>query len=205
MDGCVAIALFRHGLTEANKRHAYLGWTDSPLCPIDKEKIAEVPAGYELVQSSDLGRCQRTAKILFPRNKLEIGKEWRECYFGNWEGRTYEELKDDADYQRWLEDPFLEKVPGGESFEEFSERVDRGWQKLINRMLEEGIRKAALVTHGGVIRYLLSKYGPDGKKFWEWHIPFGKGYELVWNKEELRRGEGCTLLRVAPLMENPGG
>ncbi|MBT2689178.1 histidine phosphatase family protein [Bacillus sp. ISL-47] len=205
MDGFVDIALFRHGLTEANKRYAYLGWTDSPLCPIDKKKITEVPACYDLIQSSDLGRCQQTAKMLFPGNNLESGIEWREINFGEWEGRTYEELKDDAVYQRWLKDPFSESVPGGETYEVFSERVDWGWQKLIHRILEKGIRKAALVTHSGVIRYLLSKHGPEGKEFWEWQIPFGKEYELFWNYEELRRGERCTLLRAAPLMESPGG
>ena len=44
MDDTVAISLFRHGLTEANKRHAYLGWTDSPLCPIEKAKLG---AGFK--------------------------------------------------------------------------------------------------------------------------------------------------------------
>ena len=29
MDDAVVVALFRHGLTEENKRHAYIGWTDA--------------------------------------------------------------------------------------------------------------------------------------------------------------------------------
>ena len=32
MDDAVVVALFRHGLTEENKRKAYIGWTDSPIC-----------------------------------------------------------------------------------------------------------------------------------------------------------------------------
>ena len=31
MADSMVVALFRHGITEENKRHAYLGWTDAPL------------------------------------------------------------------------------------------------------------------------------------------------------------------------------
>ena len=31
MDDALVVALFRHGITEENKRRAYLGWTDAPL------------------------------------------------------------------------------------------------------------------------------------------------------------------------------
>ncbi|GLB60953.1 histidine phosphatase family protein [Cytobacillus sp. NCCP-133] len=204
MDDRVVIALFRHGITEANKRHAYLGWTDSSLCPINQNLI-KVSAGYELILSSDLGRCRQTANILFPGTTPDASKDWREIHFGKWEGKTYEELKDNADYRSWLEIPFTHKPPNGESFGEFTERVDRGWNKLIHRMLDEEIRTAAIVTHGGVMRYLLSKYAPEAKEFWEWQVPFGKGYEFSWKQEGLRRGERCTLLREVPLTANPSG
>ena len=38
----VAITLLRHGLTEANERKEYLGWTDSPLSERGRMEIEQV-------------------------------------------------------------------------------------------------------------------------------------------------------------------
>ncbi|MBP2242412.1 alpha-ribazole phosphatase [Cytobacillus eiseniae] len=204
MDDTVVLALFRHGLTEANKRHAYLGWTDSPLYFSEKMELA-LQGSYEHMFSSDLGRCLRTAEILFPNNDLEPISELREMHFGEWEGKTFDQLKEDPIYQKWLTSPFIVKPPNGESFAQFSRRVDSGWEKVVDRLLVGKIQKAAVISHGGVIRYLLTKYAPQMKDFWEWKVPHDTGYELIWHLDRLRRGERCTLLREVPLTENPDG
>ena len=41
--------------------------------------------------------------------------------------------------------------------------------------------------------------------FWEWHIPHGKGYELIWTRDGLRRGKQCILLQEVPLTASPNG
>lgn len=205
MDDTVAIALFRHGLTEENKRRAYLGWTDSPLCSLAKKGLRVEQPKYDLVVSSDLGRCRETAAILFPDCQPEFVMGLREMHFGNWEGKTYEELKEDSFYQDWLDDYFTVRPPGGESFTEFAFRVEEGWGNIVSRIMEIDARNTAVITHGGVIRHLLSLYAPVKKEFWDWSIPHDRGYELLWCKENLRRGERCTLLREVPLTANPNG
>lgn len=205
MDDSVVIALFRHGLTEANKNRAYLGWSDSPLCPIEKEKIQRPMAEYECLFSSDLDRCLETSSIMFPGCDPQILYELREMNFGEWEGKTYEDLQGDADYQKWLAEPNLFKPPNGESFSEFLIRIERGWEEVVKRLSESNMKKVAMMTHGGVIRALLTKFAPEKKDFWEWEVMHGKGYELVWNLDGLRRGERCTLLREVPLMVNRNG
>ncbi|WP_174734607.1 histidine phosphatase family protein [Mesobacillus harenae] len=205
MDDIVAITLFRHGLTEANKRHAYLGWTDSPLCLSETETRLQSHEEYDLVFSSDLGRCLETANILFPSNRAVPIRQLREMNFGQWEGKTFANLKNEAVYQNWLKDPFLVKPPQGESFSEFSKRVNTGWELAITRVLEGGVKKAAIITHGGVIRYLLSQFARYPKEFWEWQVPHHHGYELVWHRESLRRRERCILLQEVPLMAKPNG
>lgn len=205
MDDIVAITLFRHGLTEANKRHAYLGWTDSPLCPLAKEELREVSATYHLLFSSDLERCLETARRMFPNAAPVQMRELREMNFGCWEGKVYEELKDDREYQQWLNAPSSIQPPYGESFTEFSFRVMDGWEKMINKVLAENVEKAAIMTHGGVIRLLLTRFAPEVKDFWDWTPAHGKGYKLIWNRKDLRRGERCTLLQEVPLMANPNG
>ena len=205
MDDVVAITLFRHGLTEANKRHAYLGWTDSPLCPIAKKEIRGVITSYDQVFSSDLGRCLETAKLMFPQYAPYVIPEFREMNFGHWEGKVYEELKNNEDYQHWLIDPSSIKPPYGETFAEFSIRVMQGWDELTKRIIDLNMKRVAIMTHGGVVRFLLTRFSPEKKSFWEWTISHGKGYEFIWDLEGLRRGERCILLQEVPLMANRNG
>lgn len=204
MADVVAIALFRHGLTEANKRRAYLGWSDSPLC---REEIIPELTGtsYDVIFTSDLGRCVHTARRLFPKQKPIILHAFREINFGEWEGKTYEKLKKDEQYQHWLQAPLCGAVPHGEAFPAFTDRVDAGFKAVIEKMGNTGAKRAAIVTHGGVIRYLLSKYADEIRDFWEWKIPHDSGYELIWDERSWRRRERCILLRVVPIMENPNG
>ncbi|WP_079508841.1 histidine phosphatase family protein [Mesobacillus jeotgali] len=203
MDDIVAIALFRHGMTMENKRQAYLGWTDSPLVP--GQVFPEILEDFDRIYTSDLGRCRETAKVLFPNKTAEVVPELREMSFGEWEGKTYEQLKNDVIYQKWLDEPFRISPPNGESFFAFTQRVNKGWGEITGKMIEHRVKTSALVTHGGVIRYLLTAYSPEKRDFWEWSIPYGRGYQLTWSREGLRRGERCISLREVPLMENQNG
>ena len=75
MDDAVVVALFRHGVTEENKRHAYIGWTDAPICEDARLVLAKQivqPSPYERIVTSDLKRCLQTAEILFP-NQIYTG------------------------------------------------------------------------------------------------------------------------------------
>ncbi|WP_251551836.1 histidine phosphatase family protein [Neobacillus muris] len=203
MDDRVVIALFRHGMTVENQRKAYLGWNDSPLC----QEAARLACSkeYEGYFSSDLQRCVLTAKRLFSPSHFQLLKEFREMDFGEWEGKTYEQLKSIEHYQRWLSDPFHICPPKGESFEQFSSRVQSGWKKLTAELISKKLQSCAVITHGGVIKYLLSVYAPREQDFWSWHTPYYQGFELCFTLDSLRRGERCTLLQEVPLMVNGHG
>jgi alpha-ribazole phosphatase len=203
MDDIVVIALFRHGLTEENKRKTYLGWNDSPLC--SESADLSTSNRYDVYFSSDLPRCIETANILFPNNDLNLLPHLREMNFGQWEGKTYEDLKDLLLYQSWLSDPLSYSPPGGESFEEFTHRIQNGWGKIIGKILSKNVESCAINTHGGVIRFLLSKFAPIKNDFWSWQAPHEQGYELIFERGALRRGERCTLLRVVPLTAKEHG
>ncbi|WP_270180076.1 histidine phosphatase family protein [Alkalihalobacillus sp. CinArs1] len=201
MDDSVVIVLLRHGVTEENRRGAYIGWTNAQL----SEKATFTQVGDEnvdLVFTSDLDRCTQSVKRLFPMKDAIEMMNFRELHFGSWEGKTYAELEADERYRTWLEDPSV-APPGGESFKMFTDRIDEGFDSVVNRMSTN--RRAALVTHGGVIRYLLTKYAPAQRTFWDWTIPHGTGVKLVWKINDLRRGERCTSLQVVHSTENPSG
>ncbi len=197
MDDRVVIALYRHGLTEENKRKAYLGWNDSPLCP--ESMALPVLQEYDRYFSSDLKRCVTTAKRLFPNARSILLKELREMDFGGWEGKTYEDLKDDVHYRQWLINPFQYSPPNGESFPAFLNRVEAGWKKIVYQISTSNIQRCAVITHAGVIRSILTAYAPESKDFWCWHIPHHTGFELIFTNDALRRGERCILLQEVPL------
>lgn len=209
MDDVVVVALFRHGVTEENKRHAYIGWTDASICEDARLVLAKQivqPSPYERIVTSDLKRCLQTAEILFPNQSILAFPEFREMNFGQWEGKTYGELAGNPHYEEWINHHFTSEPPEGESYPIFTQRIEKGWQKLNELIVEEGFKSLAIVTHGGVIRYLLSKLGQEKRDFWEWKVPHGNGFELVWSsKEAFRREERCNLLRAVPLTENPAG
>jgi alpha-ribazole phosphatase len=197
VDDCVVIALFRHGITEENKRKAYLGWNDSPLCP--ESNSLSTSRRYDLYFSSDLPRCISTAKMLFLNKNLILLEQLREMNFGYWEGHTYEDLKEDLLYQRWLTEPDKHNPPNGESLQQFTKRVQTGWERLTQEIFSHNFQSCAVMTHGGVIKYLLSELAPEQKNFWFWQVSHDHGFELIFNRESLRRGERCTLLREVPL------
>ncbi|WP_221564980.1 histidine phosphatase family protein [Alkalihalobacillus sp. TS-13] len=205
MDDNLVIALFRHGITQENKRKAYLGWSDSPLSKEESLSIRPIKQSYDLYFSSDLERCIHTTKLLFPNENAICLSEFREMNFGKWEKKTYEQLKDRREYQRWLTDPFSQSPPDGELFSNFQCRVQSGWNKILNRMFDSNCSSAAVVTHGGVIRLLLSELSPVQKAFWEWTVSHGIGFELIFEKEALRRGERCTLLQEVPITAKEHG
>lgn len=205
MDDNLVITLFRHGLTHANECKAYLGWSDSPLSKKGRTQLSPMAADISMIFSSDLKRCTDTAAILFPEKPVIQIKELRELHFGEWEGKTYEDLKEVSDYKKWLGNPFTVIPPNGEGFDRFAVRVKHGWESVKEQMADQGIKRAAIVTHAGVIRYLLMQYAPVKKPFWEWPVSHGNGWELTFRAQDLRRDGRCILLREVLITVNRNG
>lgn len=47
-------------------------------------------------------RCRQTAALLFPGVEQRQVPQLRECAFGRFEEKTWEELKDDPLYRAWM-------------------------------------------------------------------------------------------------------
>ncbi|PKG23701.1 histidine phosphatase family protein [Niallia nealsonii] len=207
MGKSMVVALFRHGLTKENEQRAYIGWLDSPLSEKGRYQLMnkKVNKQYDQIFSSDLLRAKQTVTSIFPNRKAITTSMFREMHFGEWEGKTYEQLKNDQVYCEWISNPFAIQPPNGESFTDFAKRVEKGWDLLIEA--SESAEKAAVVAHGGVIRYLLQCYGPDvNKGFFENSVETESGFELIWNDmDQFRRRKRCTSLQEAALMEKGNG
>lgn len=208
MDNFVAVTLLRHGMTVANHRRAYLGWSDSPLCKEEDVRLLALSGSLQkpdLIFSSNLGRCIETANMLYPNEEVSTFDFFREMNFGDWEGKTHQELEQDPIYKKWLERPFDERPPKGECFADFAERVDNGWEVLKACVQEAEAKEVVLVSHGGVIRCLMERLSPMERHFWDWVVPHAGGYRVCWTEEAFRRGERCTLFSEVPITGNRNG
>ena len=117
------IMFLRHGLTNGNLEKRYIGTTDEPLCNcgIMQLKNKRFPHFDVLISSSAL-RCIQTAETLFPAQEIIIEKDFRECDFGDFEGKNYMELSNDTYYQKWIDSGGNLPFPNGESPADFRKR-----------------------------------------------------------------------------------
>ena len=195
MGSSVVVHLIRHEKTLANYEKRYIGWTDQSI--VSKELHLQLPFQVSEVYGSDLRRCEETANQYFPQAKFIPYKSLRELNFGDFEMKTYEELKNNPIYRQWIDHPEKVTPPNGESFEAFLNRVRSCFQQIINKNGEY-----CFIVHGGVIRALLSIYGNKEKTFQEIYVGHQEIYTLRWNEySALRRGNRCESLSVVPITE----
>ena len=150
------IYFIRHGETEWNKKKITQGHKDSPLT-LKGKKAAEKKGkiltnkDIEIIYSSDLGRCVQTAEIINKYLKIKLVKstELRERDFGSLNGELDEKVRKELN----LSDP-KEVAPRGESFNQLKNRII----DFIRLLASKKAKKVLLVTHGGIVRAILSDY-----------------------------------------------
>ncbi|MGD7042945.1 histidine phosphatase family protein [Jeotgalibacillus proteolyticus] len=205
----VELSLYRHGVTKENLEKVYIGWTDVEVAEEGIELLKRTkrfrPEADRII-SSDLKRCVQSADFLFPHDKKIYHKGLREIHFGSWEGKKADELSKREDFSMWLENPQEMRPENGESFAEFSQRIEAAWDMIREWCYQDGIEKIAVVSHGGPIRQLLTALAPEKKSFWDWKPLHGQGMTLYWaDREAFRRGERCTSLSAVPITERSNG
>ena len=164
----------RHGRTPGNKEKRYIGRTDESILPESAADLRECAArgkyGYpEVLFVSPMKRCIETADIIYPGMKMHIIRDFRECDFGSFEGKNYRELSGNPDYQKWIDSGGTMSFPEGESMEEMTNRVMKGFYKALD--VANG-RDAAFVVHGGTIMAVMSRI--DGGNFYDYQLDNGE-------------------------------
>lgn len=190
------VVFIRHLCTPGNEKRQYIGRTDEDLSPRAAEalrlRLRENPGGiYPAVQcvvSSPLKRCIRTAGLIYPGQEPVIEPMLRECDFGEYEGKTYEELKNRPEYIRWLESGGMTAFPGGEEQTDFRRRCACGVENQIDRLIDEGAESAAFVVHGGTIMAALSGLAEHPGDFYRWQAENGGGYTAEVSEKEWKSG-----------------
>ena len=206
------IVLIRHGITEGNQKRWFYGSVDIPLAAEGEAQLArhrekglypELPEDARFFTSGML-RTRQTLEIIYGQKEAEAIPELAEMNFGDFECKTYEELKEDEDFLEWMLDETGQKGPRGvEPRNHFAARVSEGLHKLIaaHRMKEWSHRHggedacSVVVCHGGVISAMMQELFPGiaGNMF-DWIPDPGLGYIV-----EMEEGDPVGYQRIAAI------
>lgn len=113
---------------------------------------------WDIIISSPLKRCHIFALSLADTLGIncDIDKRLREICFGDWEGREIESIWRDHPkaISAWSQDPVQHTPPNGEDLNNVHDRLE-----AFDRYVQKKYRgkKILLVTHGGVIRVMLTQ------------------------------------------------
>ena len=197
------IYFYRNGLTDSNLEGKYIGHTDAPLSEDGIKQIKQMKEDYdypyvEAVFTSPLKRCTKTAELVYPDKQAIVINDLIEYNFGEYEGRTAEELKENELFARWLSGEPGVEPPFGESNEAFANRIANCFIKIVDGLLKTGTTKSAIFTHGGVIMYLLSAFGIPEAEMHEWLMPGGCGYAVRITPGIWTRGRKFEVIAEVP-------
>lgn len=204
----VILVMIRHGAAKSNREHRYLGKEDEPLSEEGRRELAEYKSlgCYPAVDGlfvSPMKRCVQTAEILYPGLTPVCIKEWEEMDFGEFEGKNYQELREDKRYQKWIDSGGTLPFPGGEGREDFSLRCEKGFRKMMEKA---GIAKKAgpgkkgksvktlgMIVHGGTIMALMERYA--GGNYFDYQAANGKGYLCTCMSRSLESGIEPVIIK----------
>jgi alpha-ribazole phosphatase len=165
--------LIRHAEPDASVHGRCYGSLDTGLSPAGREQAAHLAARliaepFTALYSSPRRRATETAEAIAMPHGLAIAilPDFRELDFGDFEGRTYDDIAATHPdlYRQWMETPTQVQFPNGESFAQMRERVLGAYRAV--RARHDG-QTIGLVAHGGVARIVLADAlgVPDGNIF----------------------------------------
>lgn len=197
------IHFIRHGAIDETLSGKYIGATDVPLSGQGKAALRRLAQEHaypraQVVFTSPLKRCTETCRILYPDISPLAIANLSECNFGEWEGKTADELKDDEDFQKWLAGDNNVKPPRGESNADFVRRICKMFESIVEGLMKTGTTESVIVTHGGVIMTLLAVYGLPQAKPFEWAMENGCGYSVRVTPMLWQRGKVTEVFQRVP-------
>jgi alpha-ribazole phosphatase len=136
------------------------GQTDLPLAATfenDKSEIlAKLPEEIDAIYTSPLIRCSKLAYAIlhhYPASCLFADPALIELNFGEWEGKSWEEVAGEA-CDLWMSDFVNQAPPAGESMLQLELRT----ALFFNQLFQLNHSTIAIVSHAGFIRTTLAHY-----------------------------------------------
>ncbi|WP_176541067.1 MULTISPECIES: histidine phosphatase family protein [unclassified Bacillus (in: firmicutes)] len=190
------IILVRHGETDENAARRYLGHFDAALNQQGRKQLkglSEILKRTETqpisaIYSSDLSRAVESAQMI--GNEFQLRPKpifaLRELHFGDFDCKTYEEIRqeDPERLEKWILNPYMVAPPNGETLLQLGKRVDDWLEAILTT--EQPTGTIVIVSHGGPIRWFLSKWVKgDPNEFWNVEgLGHGKAMLMDWNEQK---------------------
>jgi probable phosphomutase (TIGR03848 family) len=122
----------------------------------EAEAAARRLAGLDIaaIYASPLERTRETAEIVGRRLALPVTTldDLAELDFGEWTGKTFDEVRKDPRWPAWASHRSLSCIPGGETMREVQRRVVEAIMEMREQHPSEAV---VVVSHGDVIRAAL--------------------------------------------------
>jgi alpha-ribazole phosphatase len=116
--------------------------------------------------------------------------------FGDFDGRTADEMAEDPAYRAWVEQGCSTRCPNGETRAEFCSRSCRAFAALVEQTAAEGRESLVIVAHGGTLRAVMERFSEPQFAFFALPTPFGGGYVLEYEASLWQRERKLRLLRA---------
>jgi probable phosphoglycerate mutase len=122
----------------------------------EAERAAQRLAGAEIaaIYASPMERTRQTAEIVGGRLSLPVTvlDDLAELDFGDWTGRTFDEVRQDPRWPAWASHRSLSCIPGGETMRAVQRRVV---EAIMEMRAQHPDAAVVAVSHGDVIRAAL--------------------------------------------------
>lgn len=181
------LTLLRHAQTEGSLRNLYYGAADIPALPESLSELHRRAGAYPTAQryyTSGMLRTEQTLAAIYgnvPHTRLP---GLREMDFGDFEMKSYEELKDTPAYQAWITDAEHNPCPHGESAPQVLRRSLAAIAPVVQRPED-----AVCVIHGGVTAGLMMTWFGGGR--YDYSVSPGQGFQVTF-----REGQPVSYTRI---------
>ena len=181
----IEIYLIRHGKTPSNEKRLYCGATDVSLSDngIKEIKALKIEIEYpvcDVYYTSGAKRANETFELIYENSSYEILSDFFEYNFGDFEMKSYDMLKENEDYIKWISDNSGKiACPNGESKAQYNKRIENAFITLVKEGIKENKKRIFLLSHGGTIGTILEKFYDDSKSFYEYQPSNGRGYKVI--------------------------
>lgn len=158
------LMLVRHGETHANIDHVWHGHTDTALTEKGEQQRARLGEYFHnylpeihAIYSSPLQRARLTAESIAARQAHPVNTDPRLMEFGagEYEGKSFDELRNDLGFIQAVIDDEHHRPPGGETRYEVTQRFVGAVEELRENHRGENL---VVVAHGLAIAFALSHW-----------------------------------------------
>lgn len=166
------LLLVRHGQTSANIDQVWHGHTDTPLTALGQQQAALLGEYFhhylprvDAIYASPLQRARITAEHIAGSAKQAVTLDPRLMEFGvgDWEGRSFDELRGKLGFFKGMMSDPHHRAPGGESRQQVTSRFVTAVEEFRHNHPGENI---VVVAHGVAIAFALSHWLENDSAKW---------------------------------------